>query len=759
MENTSKNIFNEQNRLLYVNSTLPIIVSIAAAGLLSHSLRAVIHHYVLISWFVTFFTVSVVRLFFISLFKKSDQEADHWHPYFLVSTYIVAALWGSSSFFMFPEQNLSHQIVFFVIMLGMAAGAVSSLCPSLPVVIGFLSLQLIPLIVKMIILGSEESLFYGSLILMFYAVVMIGAIRINGSIQENIELHIQSITREKILKVSEERYRHIFNNAPLGIFQYDAKGVIVDCNEAFVSLLNSSRELLIGLNMPKQLQDQEMMNAIDESLKGGEGYYEGDYTSITSNTTTSVRTFFKAIMEPEETVIGGVGIVEDYTERKESAELIKYQASYDHLTGLSNRRLLINSLAEEISRAIRHKHYGALLFFDLDNFKTINDSLGHSMGDKLLKVISKRIKDNLREEDTAARMGGDEFVIIATELGTTNGLAAYKAKTIAQKLTLLLSQPCQIDGHDLHVTASVGVSVFPIPDKGVDDILMQADSAMYRAKDAGCNLVKFFLPHMQDAADERLRLNIEMRDALDKNQFALYFQPQVDNSGKFVGAEALLRWNHPQRGLVLPGTFIDIAEETGIMQDIGQWVLREACQQIRAWTDAGLLSGSHVISINISGKEIVAPGYVDKVIKVLKETGADPNHLGIELTESSLVPSGKGIVKKIKELQQMGIRFSVDDFGTGYSSLNYLKTLPLNTLKIDRSFVNDIHDGSDDVVIVDTIISLANNLGLDVIAEGVETERELRYLERKGCTVFQGFYFSKPVPAATFSEMFVKKRI
>ncbi len=759
MENTSKKIFSEQIRLLYINSTLPIIVSIAAAGLLGYSLQAVIHHNVLLSWFVLFLTVSVVRLYLILLFKKSDGEPDRWHRYFLVSTYTIAAIWGSSPFFMFPEQSLSHQIVFFVIMLGMAAGAVSSLCPSLPVVIGFLSLQLIPFIVKMMIMGSGESWFNASLILLFWAVVMIGAIRINGNIRENIELHIQSITREKILKVSEERYRHIFDNAPLGIFHYDTKGVIVDCNGPFVSLLNSSRELLIGLDMPAQLKDQEMLNAIDISLKGGEGYSEGDYNSVTSNTTTSVRTFFKAIKQPEETVIGGVGIVEDYTDRKKSAELIQYQASYDHLTGLSNRRMLIDSLAEEISRATRHEHYGALLFFDLDDFKTINDSLGHAMGDKLLKVISKRIKDNLREEDTAARMGGDEFVIIATGLGTTNGLAAYKAKTIAEKLTALLSGPCQIDGHDLRVTASVGISVFPVPDKGVDDILMQADSAMYRAKAAGCNMIKFFLPHMQDAADERLRLNMEIREALDYDQFALYYQPQVDNSGAIVGAEALLRWNHPQRGLVLPGTFLDMAEETGIMQDIGYWVLREACQQIKAWTDEGLLSGSHIISINISGKEIVSPGFVEKVMRVLRETEADPHHLGIELTESSLVPSGKDIVQKIIALQQMGIRFSVDDFGTGYSSLSYLKTLPLNTLKIDRSFVNDIQDGSEDVVLVDTIISLANNLGLGVIAEGVETKQELRYLETKGCTIFQGFYFSKPVPAATFTEMFARKRV
>jgi len=756
LKNTSKKIFIEQTRLLYANSVIPISVSIVAGAMLCWSLQSIIDQTVLVAWFIIFFVITLFRLFSVYLFnngKTEQRDEEHWHRRFLICTYAVAAVWGAASFFLFPEHSLPHQTVFFIIILGMAAGGISSLCPSLPVVGGFLSLLLIPLIVKLLTLGDAEAVFNGSLLLIFWGVILIGAIKINENISENILLHIESVGREKILEVSEERYRHIFSNAPLGILHYDATGTIVDCNEAFINLLGSSRDLLIGMQMLVTLKDQKILSAINDSLADGEGYYEGDYASVTSNTTTPVRAFFKAIKSSEEKIVGGVGVVEDFSEKKQSEQLIQYQASYDPLTGLPNRRLLLDHLSTEMARARRHGHYGALLFIDLDNFKTINDSLGHSVGDELLKVVAKRITECIREEDTAARMGGDEFIIIITELDITIGLAAYKLRGVAEQLSLSLSSPCQIAGHDLHITPSIGVSIFPTPNKGVDDVLKQADSAMYRAKAAGRNTIRFFLPHMQEAADERLHLNTELRKALDCNQFSLYYQPQVNMSRQLIGAEALLRWHHPERGVIPNETFIDIAEETGLMPDIGQWVLREACQSIKKWTDAGQLGGSQTISINISGKEIATPGYVDRAVSVIEETGVNPNHLGIELTESSLVSTNEDIVDKIVKLRQIGIKFSIDDFGTGYSSLRYLKNLPLNTLKIDRSFVNDIKDGNQDVVLIDTIILMAHNLGLEVIAEGVETEQELHYLNTRGCTVYQGFRFSKPVVAETFTEM------
>ena len=757
LKKTSRNIFVEQVRLLYVNSMVPIVVSVVIGAALCWSQWNHVNTTVLVVWFTLFLTISVARICLLLRFRKEKPEPGydsmkHWHNRFLVGAYAIAMIWGSASFFLFPDGQ-SHQMVLFLILVGMAGGAISSLCPSLPTVSGFLSLMLIPLVLKMVMLGSGDTLFLGVMILLFWAVTLSGAFKINANICENIELRLQSIEREKVIKANEERYRHIFSNAPLGIFQYNNEGVIVDCNNAFVKIIDSSKEKLIGLRMPTTLKERGMLSAVNDSLTTGDGYYEGDYSSVTSRKTSSVRVFFKAIRSPDQTIIGGVGVVEDLTEKKLSEQQIQYHTTYDALTGLPNRRLLLDHLRNEMSRARRYGHYGALLFIDLDNFKTVNDSLGHWVGDELLKLVSERITDSIRKEDSAARMGGDEFIIILTELDGRLDRAADKAREIAEEISYCISCPCKIEGQEMCITPSIGVSLFPKPGIGSDDILKQADTAMYRAKAAGRNEIRFFLPSMQHAADEQLRLYIEIRRALDNNEFAVYYQPQVDISGRIVGAEALLRWHHPERGIIPPDDFLPVAEETGIMWDIGRWVLRSACLSIKTWAAAGQLEESHVISVNISSKEFASSDFVETVTAILGETGARPDHLGIELTESSFISTGKDMVGKITALQQLGVKFSVDDFGTGYSSLSYLKSLPLNTLKIDRSFVNDIKDAGHDIVLVDTIIMMARNLGLEIIAEGVETEQELLYLSTRGCIVYQGYYFSKPVAITDFTRM------
>ena len=753
---SSKKIFLEQIELLYGNAMVPILVSVLVGGLFCWSLKDVTHHTTLLIWYALLFVVSVARISLIILFRKRRPGSGNsrlWYNYFLIGTYAAAAVWGVTSFMLYPEQSQQNQTVFFLILTGLAAGAIASLCPSLPAVLGYLSLVLLPLPIKMLLLGSSEAMFVGLLVLLFWAIVIVGSMKIHINIRENIELRLQSIEREKTLRANEERYRHIFSSAPLGIFQYNIQSVINDCNDAFVSIIGSSREKLVGLNMLSSLKDQGMLSGIKDSLTTGEGYFEGEYSAVTSNKTTPVRVFLKAIRSSKDTIVGGVGIVEDFTEKRWSEQQIQYHTTYDALTGLPNRRLLLDHLSNEISRSERHGHYGALLFIDLDNFKTINDSLGHSIGDEVLKLVSKRLTENIRREDSVARMGGDEFILILTELDGTIERAAEKVRTIAEEISLCISAPCTVEGHEMHITPSIGVSLFPKPGIGSEDILKQADTAMYKAKAAGCNEIRFFSPSMQDAADERLRLHSEIRRALDKEEFTIYYQPQVDKSGRLLGAEALLRWHHAERGMVPPGAFLPVAEETGIMTDIGQWVLRTVCGHIKKWSDAGQLGGSLYISVNISGREFYTPDFVETVVRIIDETGADPKYLGIELTEGSLISPSVDIVEKIMTLRKLGITFSIDDFGTGYSSLSYLKSLPLNTLKIDRSFVNDIGDSIHGVVLVDTIIMMARNLGMEVIAEGVETEQELLYLSSKGCNVYQGYYFSRPVAIATFNKI------
>ena len=763
MDSTPQDIAAEQTRLLYASALMPIIVSVLAAGLLVGTLWTEIDQRVLLGWLAALTLVSALRLRILSLYSREGKDdpanQEYWHLRFLVGNYISASIWGFSAFTIFPEHSLSHQIVYFMVMVGMAAGGVSSLCPSFRAVSGFLSFILFPVILKLLLYLTLPSLLKAFLVLLFWYVTVSGSKKINLNIRENIELRHASINRERVLKISEERYRHIFSNAPLGILQYDANGKIIDCNEELIRILGSAREKLIGMNMLTTLENPDLLGALRKSITSGEGYFEGDYTSVTGNKMTPVRVFFKTIQHSEKAVSGGICIVEDFTEKKKSEQLIKYHASYDTLTGLPNRRLFLDYLGGEISRAERHDYFGALLYLDIDNFKTINDSLGHSVGDEYLIMVASRLSEFIRKEDVAARMGGDEFTVVFTELGSSSKIAASKVRKIAEELNLCLSSPCKIGERDLQSTVSIGITLFPKDEKGVDDILKQADTAMYRAKAAGRNEICFFLPSMQEAADEKLHLSTELRQALKQDELYLCYQPQTDIGGKLIGAEALLRWNHPRRGMIPPDVFIAIAEETGLMQDIGQWVLRAACRKIKEWSTAGLLREDQTISVNISGIEIASPDFVSQIMRTLNETGADPHHLGIELTESSLVSTGMDIVGRMMKVQELGVKFSVDDFGTGYSSLNYLKSLPLHTLKIDRSFVNDINSSEDDVILVDTIIMMARNLGLEVIAEGVETERELVYLNRQGCFIYQGFYFSKPVIEELFVKMLRQGRI
>lgn len=565
--------------------------------------------------------------------------------------------------------------------------------------------------------------------------------------------------KNKSLTISKEQYHFIFNNIPIGACYHDADGVIIDCNEIFADCLCTLKHVAIGQTISSLFTNKDILGALNNSFINRENCYEGEFAPSDNDTTKQVRVSFKVSRSSNGEIIGGLCVIEDFTERKQLEQLIQYEASYDPLTGLPNRRLLLGHLNNELARARRHSHYGALLFLDLDNFKLINDSLGHSVGDELLKVVANRINENIRQEDIAARMGGDEFVIIITELETSIGLASYDVKKFAEKLKQSLSAPCQINEREIHITPSVGIAIFPGTAEDPGEILKQADAAMYRSKNTGRNKICFFLPRMQEAADKRLRLTIGIKEAIEKEQLALFFQPQVNSSGEILGAEALLRWNHSQKGLITPTAFMEMFKETELIQDIGQWVLRNACRQIKEWTNANLLHPSHTVYINVSGKEIEVPGYVDMLNSVVKETGIDPGFLGIELTESHLVSKGTNTVNTIIALKKSGIKFSIDDFGTGYSSLRQLKSLPLDVLKIDSTFVHDIEDGTHGVVLVDTIILIASKLGLDIIAEGVETEHELLYLKERGCETYQGFYFCQPVSVKTFTKMLELGRI
>lgn len=450
-----------------------------------------------------------------------------------------------------------------------------------------------------------------------------------------------------------------------------------------------------------------------------------------------------------------ISIRTDITQRKLAEDKSNYLALYDTLTELPNRRLLMDRLNQALASSARSGRGGALLFLDLDHFKTLNDTLGHDVGDMLLQQVAQRLTSYIREGDTVARLGGDEFVVIIEGLSDQPIEAAAHAEEVCEKIIALLKRSYHLGTHEYSSTSSIGVTLFKAHTLSLDELLKQADIAMYQAKQSGRNALRFFDPQMQVNITARVDLEHELRKAVEAKQMQLYYQIQVDNTGKPLGAEALIRWIHPERGMISPFNFIPLAEDTGLILPIGQWVLGTACAQLEKWKQ-NPLTKELVLAVNVSAKQFFQVDFVEQVQATIQRHAVNPKRLKLELTESMLVDNIEGIINKMNTLSNIGVRFSLDDFGTGYSSLQYLKKLPLNQLKIDQSFVRDIVTDSSDRAIVGTIIAMAHSLDLSVIAEGVETEEQKQLLMNKDCLQFQGYLFSKPVPIDEFEALLRK---
>ena len=444
------------------------------------------------------------------------------------------------------------------------------------------------------------------------------------------------------------------------------------------------------------------------------------------------------------------GIGRDISIQKQAGEEIHRLAFYDALTGLPNRRLLIEQLKRALHTNVHHHRHGALLFIDLDNFKTLNDTLGHDVGDLLLQQVGQRLSDCVREADTVARLGGDEFVLVLEDLESDPRAATLQADSVGKKVLATLNQPYDLVGREHHSSPSIGITLFDAHSSNVDDLLKQADLAMYQAKAAGRNTLRFFDVSMQTELESWVALEFDLRDGLQGGEeLVLFFQPMVGAQGQITGAEALVRWLQPTRGLVMPENFIALAESTGLIVPLGRWVMNMACEQLAAWALSP--ATAHLsLAVNVSARELREPSFVPGVLKFLQLWKVLPNRLRIELTESVLAHRADDIVGKMNELKAHGVGFSLDDFGTGYSSLSYLKQLPLDLLKIDRSFVRDVLNDPNDAAIARTIVALGTTLGLSVVAEGVETQAQRDFLASIGCFAYQGFLFGSPVPIEEF---------
>lgn len=443
-------------------------------------------------------------------------------------------------------------------------------------------------------------------------------------------------------------------------------------------------------------------------------------------------------------------------QQREAEKTIRHLAFYDPLTQLPNRRLLMDRLEHALLASSRSKHYGALLYLDMDHFKNLNDTKGHHYGDIFLQQVATRLKASVREEDTVARLGGDEFVVMLENLDHNADHAAIHAKSVGDKIVVTLNQPCVLNGYEYYSSCSIGIALFHGEKSQLDNLLTQADTSMYEAKKSGRNTLRFFDPAMQKALEERVELENALRQAINKQQFQLYYQLQVDNRGQPLGVEALIRWRHPDKGIISPVDFIPLAEETSLIEPIGQWVLETACLQIKAWENCPLRS-QLTISVNVSAIQFIQHNFVDIVEKTVERVGIDRAKLKLELTESMVLNNVDDAIAKMNQLNAFGFALSLDDFGTGYSSLSYLKQLPFNEIKIDRSFIDRATTNSNDAFLVQIMISMGQKFGMEVVAEGVETGEQFELLESLNCKTFQGYLFGKPMPSSELETVLTQR--
>jgi diguanylate cyclase (GGDEF)-like protein/PAS domain S-box-containing protein len=471
---------------------------------------------------------------------------------------------------------------------------------------------------------------------------------------------------------------------------------------------------------------------------------------LPSGQVRNMEAFIKVALDLRGQPVRMLGVCRDITQQKLHEYEINLLAYYDPLTKLPNRRLLQDRLKHALAMSAHGKTYGAVLFLDLDHFKTLNDTRGHDIGDMLLLEVAARLLSSVREGDTVARLGGDEFVVILETLSSTRELAMLQTELVAEKLIDLMAQPFDLEGEAYLSGGSIGISLFQAHQDSMDDLLKFADSAMYQAKAAGRGVFRFFDPVMQNHLEQRAALEVELRRALEtKGELELYFQAQVDEYEKIRGAELLLRWHHPQRGLIYPQDFIGLAEESGLILQIGDWVLKSAVVQLKVWQEDARLSKLH-LAVNVSDKQFRRADFVAKISKLLHTSKIRPELLKLELTESLMLENVSETIEKMGKLKALGVGFSLDDFGTGYSSLSYLKQLPLDQIKIDQAFVRDIISDPNDAAIVVMIIAMSKALGLHVLAEGVESQAQRDFLLANGCHAFQGYLFGKPVTHAMF---------
>jgi len=768
----------QKTALLYRNVRIAVWVSVINASLL-----ALVNAHINTSasaalwWWIVLVAVTMGRYLLARRFRAirpGATESHQWRDAYIAGTTVSSIVWGAGAVLFVWNAPDGARFFTGMVLAGMVAGAVPILAP-VPQAFRMFALPIVVPLATAILWQANSSLHwaFGSMTIVFLIAVLASARYLHETLDVAIRLGlsqghlVEDLQRardasesalaerertEATLKASEARYRLILQHSPTGILHYDNDLTITFCNNRAEQILQVPRGKIIGLKM-STLKDQRVLPALRAPIEGRDGAYEGEYITTQGSLHVWIAMSCTPLRGVNGQVEGAIAIFEDITARHRSENEIRNLAYFDPLTRLPNRRLLMDRLSHAMTSSNRSREYGALMILDLDHFKSINDTQGHDVGDRLLVEAAQRLTACLRQEDTVCRLGGDEYVVLLEGLSDSESIAASKAEAIAEKMRTAVNLPYDLGGSETEYfsTTSIGLTLFCGQEISAEVLLKQADVALYQAKDAGRNAVRFFSPAMQATIERRAALEASLRRGLDKKEFQLYYQPQIGQNGALIGAEALIRWMPAGHGIVPPAQFIPLAEETGLIVLIGRWVLDTACAQLKAWEANPHTQGLR-LSVNVSARQFHQADFVEQIRQSLLVSGAEPARLNLELTEGVVLDHMELVISRMEQLNELGVGFSLDDFGKGYSSLSYLKRLPLDQIKIDQSFVNDVPWDPNDSAIVRAILAMSQSLGLEVIAEGVETVEQRDFLAQNGCHAYQGFLFSKPLPIQQFDE-------
>lgn len=707
-------------------------------------------------WVISFLILAIIRIFFIFYHKNQvqlpgDKNISKRLFIYRFGVFLSSFFWGIGVILFFPQDDLYSIFYLTFIIMGVTTGAL------LVHTIDYTSSMMYPIFIIfpfdfMIALYIEPSTIPILLGTTLYFVFIIMNIKRICHDRKNLLIsNFDLIEKEKEKSTNEEQYKLLLHHSPIGIIHYEKNLDINYYNNQFANIIgvNSSDKRLQNL---KDLKDEKLIQFIKESFEGNISEFNGTYSTLSTHRKLWLRVLSSPIKDLCNETIGGVCTIEDMTQQKDSEEKIKKLVSYDTLTHLPNRQMFTEKLNQSLLFCKQSKNYGVLMLLDLDHFKSINDTLGHEYGDMLLIQVAKRLQDIISKLGLVARFGGDEFTILLNDTNTSTIHARKIAKIISKNILLSLNKPFLLLGNEYQTSPSIGIVIFNEKNQNTDELLKYADIAMYQAKKSGRNSIKFFDYAMHSEVAQRVSLETQLQDAIKNNEFTLHYQPQIDDTKFLYGVEALIRWNHPQRGLVYPNDFIAVAEDTGLIIDIGYEVLKTAFKQLVAWQDNPLMKNI-IISVNVSAIQIRQDDFASIILNLVDEYKVKTSQIKLEITEGTLLEYSEEIIETMKIIRNKGIKFSLDDFGVGYSSLNYLKKLPIDELKIDQSFIRDITCDLSDYDIVKTIIAIAKSFRFNLIAEGVEDVDQYQLLKNIDCKRFQGYFFSKPLPTSELEKI------